>query len=173
MEPESINRLVKEAEEVKCSVRDRMGDNIALELSHLFDDTCYFFEEYVLGQWQLEKRFDELIDYILYLYADGGGNDFWKQILLDLRQGEDEDRGHKLLDGLYSGRLNQYKIARRNFKKNPNNHFSAAACAEAKGEVMKVLYEHAFLLENKPEHELNHERVALVRERIWLIERDK
>jgi hypothetical protein len=167
MEPEAVNNLVKEAERLREKIKEEAAGNFPQELEHLLDETSVFFQEEILANWRGAERFDELIDYILYEYAEVGGSELWQQVLLDLRLKNDEDRAHKLLDGLYHGRAERFWVALRNVKKHPKNHLGAATCLEAKGLVMAVLYEHAFLLENKPESKQNPERVALVRKRIW------
>lgn len=78
-------------------------------------------------------------------------------------------RAHRLLDGLYPARAEKFR-ALRNHRKYPDNHFAAASSAKTRGEMMKVLYEHAFLLENKPKEEQNDELVNLVRSRIMEME---
>ncbi|MBU2985952.1 hypothetical protein KO528_11360 [Saccharophagus degradans] len=171
MEPDAVNTLEVEAEALKQKVINDLGENIPKDIEYLFNETAFFFLEEALANWRRSERYDELIEYILWNYKEKGGVEFWKQVLLDLRLKKDEDRAHKLLDGLYKGRSKRFWVAQKNFKKYPENHFSATACAQAKGEVMEVLYEHAFLLENKPEKEQNNERVQLVRQRIWEISR--
>ena len=125
-----------------------------------------FFQKETLAEWRRQEKYDELIEYILYQYEENGGEEFWQQVLLDLRLKKDEERAHKLLNGLYPKRAEKFWVALKNYKKYPNNHFCAANVAKAKGEVMKVLYEHAFVLENKPEEDQNQELVKLVRKRI-------
>ncbi len=173
MEPEAVNTLVEEAEILRERMREEIGPSVPRELEHLFSETSLFFQEEILSIWRKSARFDELIDYILYQHEEFGGAELWKQVLLDLRLKDDEDRGHRLLDGLYPGRAKKFWAALKNYKRYPDNHLSAAACAEAKGTVMSVLYEHAFLLENKPEQEKNAQRVSLVRTRIWEIVNEK
>ncbi|MBB1307812.1 hypothetical protein [Pseudoalteromonas sp. SR43-5] len=173
MEPEALNTLELEAENLKQKVKDDLGENIPKDIEYLFCETAFFFLDEALANWRRFERYDELIEYILWNYKEKGGVEFWKQVLLDLRLKKDEDRAHRLLDGLYAGRSKRFWDALKNFKKHPENHFSAATCAQAKGEVMEVLYEHAFLVENKPEAEQNTERVQLVRQRIWEISSEK
>ena len=157
MEPDSVNRLVEEAEELRKEVLSCFSGDPPEKIKYLFGDTSFFFQEEALAEWRRQERFDELIEYILYQYEETGGEEFWQQVLLDLRLKKDEARAHKLLNGLYPARAEKYRIAVKNYKKHPENHFSAANCAKAKGEVMKVLYEHAFVLENKAEEEQNKE----------------
>ncbi len=173
MEPEALHTLENEVEALKEKVKSELNCDIPEDIEYLFSETAFFFQEEALENWRRSERFDELIDYILWNYAEGGGVDFWKQVLLDLRLKKDEDRAHKLLDGLYYGRASRFWVALKNYRKYPENHLSTAACSEAKGSVMAVLYEHAFLLENKPESEQNRDRVELVRNRIWEISNEQ
>jgi len=93
-------------------------------------------------------------------------SELWQQVLLDLRLKKNDRLAHTLLNGLYPARAEKFWVALKNYQDNADNHFSAASYAKAKGEVMTVLYEHAFLLENKPKKEQNQELVNLVRSRI-------
>ena len=169
MEPKALNTLEIEAEALQEKVKSDLGGNIPKDIECLFSATSFFFLEQTLANWRRSERYDELIEYILWNYAERGGAEFWKQVLLDLRLKKDEKRAHRLLDGLYVGRSKRFWEALRNSKKHPENHFAVAACAQVKGEVMEVLYEHAFLLENTPEAEHDIELVQLVRQRIWEI----
>lgn len=166
MEPESVNALAEEAENMKAEVLQYFSGKPPERIRHLFGDMSFFFQEEVLAEWRKQERFDELIEYILYQYEEGGGEEFWQQVLLDLRLKKDEVRAHRLLDGLYPARAERFWMALQNYRKHPDNHFSAASCAKARGEVMSVLYEHAFLLENKPKEEQNDALISLVRSRI-------
>jgi len=166
MEPESVNTLVDEAEKLKKEVLSSFSGKPPEKIEYLFGDMSDFFHEETLAEWRRQERFDELIEYILYQYKEAGGEEFWQLVLLDLRLKKDEIRAHKLLNGLYPARADAFWVALKNYKENPDNHFSASKCAKTKGEVMKVLYEHAFVLENKPNDEQNKELVNLVRSRI-------
>jgi hypothetical protein len=149
MEPVSVNTLVEESEELKRSVLEGLSGEIPSQLRHLFNETNMFFQDEVLSQWRNLERYDELIDYIVYQYGEQGGEDLWKQVLLDLRLNKDVDKAIRLLDGLLPGRMGLYKSASKNSKKFPNNYLSAVSLSVITGEVMKVLYEYAFLLENQ------------------------
>lgn len=166
MEPESVNKIAERAEQMRREVMQGFSGNPPELIEYLFGDRSFFFLEEALTEWRRQERFDDLIQYVLYQYADGGSDDFWQQLLLDLTLKNDEQRAHTLLDGLYEGRARKFRTALKNYRKHPDNHLSAAACAVAKGAAMKILYEHAFLLENKPEALQNKERIEMVRARI-------
>lgn len=166
MEPESVNKLVDEADELRKQVLSEFSGKPPEKIEYLFGDMSSFFEEETLAEWRRQERFDELIEYILYQNEETGGEELWQSVLLDLRLKKDETRAHKLLNGLYPARAEAFWVALDNRKKYPENHFSVSNCAIAKGEVMKVLYEHAFVLENKPNEQQNKELVELVRSRI-------
>lgn len=166
MEPKFIHTLVVETENLREEVLSSFSGKPPEKIEYLFGNMSDFFQEEVLAEWLRQERFNDLIEYILYQHAESGGEVFWQQVLLDLRLKNDEARAHKLLDGLYPARADVFWAALKNHKKYPENHFSAANCAKAKGEVMKVLYEHAFVLENKSKEEQNQELVNLVRSRI-------
>lgn len=170
-EPESVNKLTEEAEVLRektatCFVKD-LPDSIQA----IFSDMSFFFHEQVAFQWLSEGRYDDLIDYIIYEYEyeEAGGEELWTQLLLELRKKNDESKADRLLDGLYPARLELFVDVVKKLKKKPNNHFGMANVAKARGEVMKVLYEHAFLLENKPKAQQNDDLVKKVRDRIKYI----
>ena len=170
MEPDSLNTLAKESESLKEEVLASLSGKPPEKLAYLFCDTSYFFTDETLAEWRRQERYDELVEYILFNYEEGGEFHFWKQVLLDLRLRKDEIRAHTMLDGLYPGRLEKFKGALNKLKKHPENHFCIAAFYKAKGDVMDLLYEHAFLLENKPEQDQNRALVDMVRKRILDIE---
>lgn len=149
MEPVAVNTLVDESEALKLSALKGFSGEIPSQLTHLFNETNVFFQEEVLSKWRSLERYDELIDYIVYQYGEKGGEGLWKQVLLGLRLNNDFNRAVRLLDGLLPGRMDLYKVASKNSKKFPNNYLSLASLSVTTGELMKVLYEYAFLLENQ------------------------
>lgn len=68
-----------------------------------------------------------------------------------------------MLEGLLPGRMELYKAAVTNRNKYPNNYLSAATLAIVKGEVIKVLYEYAFILENRPVDQIDKEKIKKIR----------
>ena len=166
MEPDAVNKLAEEAEDMKKEVLALFPGKLPSRIKHLFGDMSIFFDEEVISEWRRQERFDELIEYILYQYDERGGEEIWQQVLLDLRIKNDEIRANKLLDGLYLGRAELFWVALKNSNEHPDNHFSAANLAKARGEVMKVLYEQAFIAENKPEEEQDTTQVEKVRSKI-------
>jgi len=163
LEPQAVNTLVVEAESLKVSVLNQLNGSGARELKHLFNETSLFFQEEVLAQWRIQERYDELIDYILYQYEEHGGESFWSQVLLDLRLKKDEVRAIRMLEGLLPKRLEKVKVCSKNLKKYPNNYLSAASLGIAKGGALKVLYEYAYILENKPADQIEEVKVNKVK----------
>lgn len=172
-EPEAINTLVAEAQSLKDQISRLFKGQIPSRVEGVFSDMSRFFEEQVLSEWRKAERFDELIDYILYQHEEHGGDDLWPQVLLDLRQRRDEARAVKLLDGLFRARAENYWISFKNHKKHPDNHFCAADLAIRKADVMKVLYEHAFILENKKPENQDLQAIEEIRNKIWAIEKGR
>lgn len=166
MEPAAVDLLEQEAERMKEELLQYFSGKPPERIEHLFSEASFFFQEEILGEWRKQGRYEELVDYILYQHEEAGGEELWQQVLLDLRLRNNEALAHKLLNGLYPARAEKFWVSLKNYKENPENHFSAAACAKAKGEAMKVLYEHAFLLENKPKAAQSQELINLVRSRI-------
>ncbi len=149
MEPKAINSLVKEAEHLRVKARESISSGLSGELEHLFDEKTSFFDEEVLAKWRVQERYDELIDYILYQYAESGGEQLWKQVLLDLRLKKDDKKCFRMLDGLLVGRLDLLKVIQKSGKKFPENYLVSAEIAIRRGEVMKILYEYGYIVENR------------------------
>lgn len=172
-EPEAINTLVAEAQSLKDEISGQFRGQIPSRIEGLFSDMSWFFQEQVLSEWRKAERFDELIDYILYQHEEHGGEELWSQVLLDLRLKKDEARAVRLLNGLFPARAENYWISFKNYKKHPDNHFCAADLAIRKADVMKVLYEHAFILENKKPENQDLQAIEEIRNKIWAIEKGR
>ncbi len=166
MEPQAVNTIVEEAESLKEAVSGSLKGRIPNELKHLFKETSLFFQEEVLAQWRSQERYDELVDYIIYQYEEHGGEQFWKQILLDLRLKKGEGSAFRMLEGLLPARLDRVKVCSKNLEKYPENYLSAASLGIAKGEALKVLYEYAYILENKPADQIDKAKVKKVKTQI-------
>ncbi len=166
MEPKAINTLVEEAELLKAKAKKEISNSLPESLQHLFSDNSEFFVDEVLAQWRREERFDELIEYVLYQYSERGGEVFWKQVLLDLRLKKDEERAIQMLEGLIPGRMELCMIAQKNVKRFPDNYLSAANLLIAKGEVLKVFYEMAYILENRSAREIDKKKIASIKSEV-------
>lgn len=152
MEPKAVNTLVKESENLRLKILNELNTPPPAEISHLFDETSQLFDKEIISSWRLEKRFDELIDYIIYMYGDYGGDEVWMQVLLDLRNFDGGDKkAMRLLEGLLKGRKRKYNSALKLAKKRPDSYFAQMSLAIHKGTLLKILYEYAYLLENKDE----------------------
>jgi len=169
MESKAANTLVKEAEKLKKKAKADLSGNLPAALEHLFSENSLFFDEEILVQWRREERFDELIEYISYQYDERGGEEFWKQVLLDLRLKKEEKKALKLLDDLLPGRMKLLKAAKKSLDKFPSNYLSETTYFIAKGEVLKVLYEYAFIIENKPAEQVNKSDSEKIKKKIQKI----
>jgi len=166
MEPESVNKLAEEAEDLRKDVLGLFNGNIPDKIKYLFGDTSFFFEEEIVAEWRRTERFEELVEYLLYQYEESGGEEICAQVLLDLRLKHNVKLAIKLLDGLCRIREEKFWIALKNYKKYPKNHFSKAALCKAKGILMSLLYEYAYILENRPIEQQDKELVESVKIRI-------
>ena len=166
MEPEVIDTWAKEAEDMNQETLRCFKGKPPKVIEYIFDTKSFFFQEEVLSEWRRQERYDELIEYILYQHEEHGGEKLWQQVLLDLRQKKDEKISFRLLEGLYLGRAKIFWIKLKNAKKYPDNYLCVVDVSIAKGEVMKVLYEHAFILENKPKKDRDERRIEKVRSHI-------
>ncbi|MEJ2743804.1 MAG: hypothetical protein P8176_15370 [Gammaproteobacteria bacterium] len=164
MEPDAVNTLADEVESYRLKTLKELPTSS--ELRKLYSETSTLPRDEILGRWRLDERFDELVDYVIYQYEEGGGEFFWKQLLLDLRLKKDEGRAFRLLEGLLPKRLDKVKVCSKNLKKYPDNYLSAANLVIAKGEALKVLYEHAYILENKPADQIDKAKVKKVKTQI-------
>ncbi|WMS88923.1 hypothetical protein [Pleionea litopenaei] len=169
MESKAANTLVKEVEKLKKKAKADLSGNLPAALEHLFSEDSLFFDEEILTQWRRDERFDELIEYVSYQYDERGGEEFWKQVLLDLRLKKEEKKALKLLDGLLPGRMKLLKAAKKNLDKFPGNYLSETTYLVAKGEVLKVLYEYAFIIENKPAEQVNKSDSEKIKKKIQKI----
>ena len=160
------DKLAKEAEELRLDTLAQLGEEPPRKIKYLFSDSSRFFEKEVIVNWRETKRFDDLIEYILYNYEDNGGEELWKQILIDLKLSKDEERVHSMLNGLAKGRISLLKIAVENFAKHPNNYLCELDVAVRRAEVLKLLNERAWIAENKQSEEKNMELVNEIRESI-------
>ena len=160
------DKLAKEAEGLRLDTLAQLGEEPPRKIKHLFSDSSRFFKKEVIVNWRETKRFDDLIKYILYNYEDNGGEELWKQILIDLKLSKDEERAHSMLNGLAKGRISLLKIAVENFAKYPNNYLCELDVAVRRAEVLKLLNERAWIAENKQSEEKNMELVNEIRESI-------
>ena len=166
MEPDAINTLVKETESLVRDLRSEFKDGVPDRIKSIFSDTSKYLEVVITDEWRQHKRYDELIEYISYLYGEHGGERLWTQVLLDLRLNGDEKRALRLLGNLCPGREEKFWIAVEKANEFPDNYICKVEVAKKKGDVMKVLYEYAYILENKPSHERNEEEIEEIKERI-------
>ncbi len=167
MEPKVLETLTKESEELKNKVLYELNNNVPKDIKHFFSDTAEYFRDEILANWRLQKRYDELIEYIHYQYDTGGGEEFWKQVLLDLRAIEkDEKRALRLLQGLLPGRIAMHKATLKKMKQYPDNYILDIGLAKCVGEIMSVYFEIVFILENKPEEFKNQKEIAKVKKEI-------
>ncbi|MFM7886899.1 MAG: hypothetical protein ACKPCM_09455 [Pseudanabaena sp.] len=94
----------------------------------------------VFRNWLQKEYLDELITYVLYKFARGSGFEWWDDIRRLLQEKKDIKRLHRLFRGLIPGRSDSYrselKYAQKGFVGNMAN------AAEAKGELLRVMYEY-------------------------------
>lgn len=146
----AYNKIAEEAEELRFKVLKKMGVQPPEEVAFLFNEYSHYFEEIIFEKWREEKRFDELIDYVLYQYDHAGGEAVWSQVLFDLKLNNEEVRALKFLQSLIAGRSVLFWDSvnkRKNGEK--NNIYTEIAIANNKGELTKVLFEYLYILENQ------------------------
>lgn len=156
MEPEAVNKILEESEILRIKVLDELNAEPPEEIKYIFNEYSSFFEALIFEKWREQERFDALIDYILYEYEYGKGEEIWTQVLLDLRLKNDENRAFKLLRGLMAGRSELFWDAINSRSKKNDSLFLEMAIAEKKGHLIKVLYEYVFIVENKKEEDKDH-----------------
>lgn len=94
---------------MKQGVANELEGQAPEELATIFSDTSVYFRDDVLSRWRIAKRYDDLTDYISYVYFDHDGDTFWGQALLDLRMLKDSEGALRLLEGLLPGRRAKYR----------------------------------------------------------------
>ena len=165
-EPQAVNTLTEEAESLRTAVKNCFQSETPDAVERWFGDSSRVFEDEVLARWRLHERFDELIEYIIYQHEEHGGEELWQQVLLDLRLKKDDQRAIRLICGLIPSRLERIKIHAKRLKTYPDNYLIEANLGIAKGEALKLLYEHAFILQNKPSHEIDTGETGRIRQQI-------
>ena len=156
MEPDSVNKILEESESLRKKVLGKLNDLPPEDIKYIFEEYSPFFEQQIFEKWREQERFDELIEYILYNYECDKGEEEWTQVLLDLRLKNDEIRAFKLLQGLIAGRSELFWEAVNRRSKKTKSLFLEMAIAEKKGNLVKVLYEYIFIVENKKEEDKDH-----------------
>jgi hypothetical protein len=99
-EPEALNTLASERGKLKIRARELLPEKLSLEIESAFGDWSEYFTFQVIDQWRDDKRFDELVDYLIYQYDEFDGHKPWGQILLDLRLNNEKSKAIRLLEGL-------------------------------------------------------------------------
>ena len=166
MEPDAVNTLAREAEELRRSVTASLSDGLPEPIQPTFAGSSTLFDELVIAQWRESHRFEELVEYLLYMYSESGGDELWKQVLLDLRLGGETALANKLLDGLFEGRLPAFKGAVRQLKRFPDNYMCSLGVEKARGCLADILYEHAYLAENVPRDAKDLELITRIKNRL-------
>ena len=169
MGPDAVNTAAREAEELRLSVAASLSEELPKSIQPTFGENSTLFDEVVIAQWRVSHRFEELVEYLLYMYAESGGDELWKQVLLDLRMRNEIALANKLLDGLFEGRLPAFKNAVRQLKKFPDNYICSLGVEKARGRLADVLYEQAYLAENVPSDAKDRERIAGIKDKLAAI----
>lgn len=103
---------------------------------------CFLGEakQIVFRNWLQKEYLDELITYVLYNFARGGGFEWWDDIRRLLQEKKDIKRLHRLFRGLIPGRSDRYRIELKYAQKGFVGNMANAAVA--KGELLRVMYEY-------------------------------
>jgi hypothetical protein len=165
-EPAALNNLTSERKELANRIRKQLPDVLPQEIEALFNEWSDYFNEQVILRWREEKRFDELIDYLIYQYEIFDGHPPWEQILLDLRLEKDESRAIRLLEGLLKEREKRLRGTLSKLKENPDNLNLQVALTIHKASVLALLAEMEFIIANKPKESIDKAKVESLRKRI-------
>ena len=144
-----LDKIAEESEELRISVLEKMKTKPPNEVSIIFDSYSPYFEDIIFEKWREDKRFDELIEFVLAKYEYSGGELVWSQLLIDLKLNHQEKKAVELLQSLIAGRSEFFWSAVNKRKKGVTNIYTEIAIAEKKGTLAKVLYEYLYILENK------------------------
>jgi len=148
-ENDAVNTMAREMDELKEKVRLHLLANAPQEVKSAIGDSSRVLLDVVIGNWMKANRFDELIDYIHYQYQDGGGDVLIRELIASLKHNKETDKILSLLDGLLPSRRSAYRVAKKNYKKNPDNYLCYAQCEVAKGDILKLLFEYSMTLVNR------------------------
>lgn len=169
-EPKALNTLISESEDLKDRTRKELPQELPAEIETLFGDWSEYFSEQVIFKWREEKRFDELIECILYQYEEFDGHPPWEQVLLDLRISKDEFRAERLLEGLLKQREKKLRGTLAKLKKKPHDLNLEVALTIHKASVLVLLAELEFIIANKSEDGLDKDKLEALRKRIKKIQ---
>jgi len=165
-EPKAINDLALESENLKNQTRDSLPRELPIEIESLFGDWSNHFSDQVIFKWREDKRFDELIDYLLYQYQSFDGHAPWEQILLDLNMEKDKKRAIRLLEGLLKEREKILRSTLKKYKEDPENLGLQVALTIHKASVLKLLAEMEYSLCLKSQDDIDSELLNKLRKRI-------
>ena len=165
-EPEALNTLASERAELKIRVRELLPEKLPLEIESAFGDWSEYFTDQVIHQWREDKRFDEIIDYLIYQYDEFDGHKPWGQVLLDLRLNNEKSKAVQLLEGLLMKREKMLISTLSKLKKDPENLNLQVALTIRKASVLSLLAEIEFVIHVKPVEDSYKEQHEKLKRRI-------
>ena len=139
------DKLAKEVLKEESGLESQLGRDLTyLEMTRVQDD--------VLMKWIENKKYDDLINYILYQYECDDGFKWWKPVLYDLENIKDIKRIKKLLNGLLPCRLVRFKENLKYAKKEFVGNMANAI--EYKYKVLEILNNYFQTMSRLGEQEL-------------------
>lgn len=141
MEPKSANTILEEAERTRTKILEIEGFVVPQEIAHIFEEYSKFFEDYTFDEWRFQKRYEELIEYVLWKYEYEDGEEGWRQLLINFWPEEHLEKRRRLLRGLFAGRSEKFWTAVERQKDRPDEIGTRMAVAIRKGQVLNIVLE--------------------------------
>ena len=169
-EPVALNTLVSERNKLEASVRKLLPENLPYEIDLFFGEWPDYFTEQIVFRWRDDKRFDELIDYLVYQYGAFDGHPPWQELLQDLRFEKEEPQAIRLLEGLLKEREKTLEISLSKLEQDPNNLNIQVALTIHKASVLQLLAEMEFVIANKAKEDIDTAKVESLRKRMQRVQ---
>lgn len=169
-EPQALNTLIDESDKLKAQTRKLLPETIPAGIEFIFGDWSDYFTDQILCQWRENKRFDELVDYLIYQYDEFDGHKPWNQVLLDLRLNNKKSLAIRLLEGLLKKREKKLATTLAKLKNEPDNLNVQVALTIHKASVLSLLAEIEVLLLMEPVGEADKVQHGKLREKIQKIQ---
>lgn len=175
-EPKAVDQFADEFDELKKNIRDNLWEGAPEVLVRFSGEYNEMLSFAVIDKWFGEKKYDELIDYILYQLQDEYVDLYlWKiirELVFELNKSDQLKSVNRLLDGLLKSRKKIYKVKKRNYKENPDNYLSYAQVEIGKANMLRLLYEKAWVYLNHKETNIHKEEITNIENEIKRIASD-
>lgn len=175
-ETKAVSQFSEEFDELKKNIRENLWDGAPEVLVRFSGEYNEMFSIAIIDKWFGEKKYEELIDYLLYHLQDEYLDLYlWKiirELVFELNGNDQLESVNRLLDGLLKSRKKIYKIKRKNYKDNPENYLSYAQVEIGRANMLRLLYEKAWVYLNHKKADLYKDDISNIEDEIKLIASD-